>query len=295
MKLAKRLATMLMCVCLVVPCLTMMVQAATPGKILLGEATAKAGEEVTVSLKAQVDAGIGNRTITISYDSSILQFVSASSTTKVSDGELQYKSEQGINSLYNETELDKLTFKALKDGTATISVKTADVKSSFEITWTYFDGKVTVSGGTPVTSTPSTDSETTETPDDQTAEEQTDDEVVVNEDAEVVISNTTTITLISDVSNVVLSERYAETFGHLCKRIIPPYTVLVILNHKTCIMFRSLFYSSYCTGARAPKAPLCKGSCQRPLTEGLTTPPSKIKDFAHLPLHRGGFGALHIL
>lgn len=211
MKLAKRLATMLMCVCLVVPCLTMMVQAATPGKILLGEATAKAGDEVTVGLKAQVDAGIGNRTITISYDSSILQFVSASSTTKVSDGELQYKSEQGINSLYNETELDKLTFKALKDGTATISVKTADVKSSFEITWTYFDGKVTVSGGTPVTSTPSTDSQTTETPDDQTAEEQTDDEVVVNEDAEVVISNTTTITLISDVSNVVLSERYAET------------------------------------------------------------------------------------
>ena len=25
--------------------------------------------------------------------------------------------------------------------------------------------------------------------------------------------------------------------------------------------------------------------------EGLTTPPSKIKDFAHLPLHMGGFGA----
>ena len=27
-------------------------------------------------------------------------------------------------------------------------------------------------------------------------------------------------------------------------------------------------------------------------TEGLTTPPSEIKDFAHLPLHRGGFGAV---
>ena len=30
------------------------------------------------------------------------------------------------------------------------------------------------------------------------------------------------------------------------------------------------------------------------LTEGLTTPPSKIEDFAHLPLHRGGFGAVRI-
>ena len=48
-----------------------------------------------------------------------------------------------------------------------------------------------------------------------------------------------------------------------------------------------------CTGAGAPKAPLCKGSCQpNRLTEGLTTPPSKIKDFAHLPLHRGGFGTV---
>ena len=55
------------------------------------------------------------------------------------------------------------------------------------------------------------------------------------------------------------------------------------------------------------KAPLCKGRCQ--LTEGLfyevfqilsyilyilnfsfTTPPAKITDFCHLPLHRGGFG-----
>ena len=27
-------------------------------------------------------------------------------------------------------------------------------------------------------------------------------------------------------------------------------------------------------------------------TEGLTTPPSEIIDFAHLPLHRGGFGAV---
>ena len=214
MKLAKRLVTMLLCACLVVPCLTMVVQAATPGKILLGEATAKAGDDVTVSLKAHVDAGIGNRTITISYDSSVLQFVSGTNTTKVSEGELKYESEQGINSLYNETELDKLTFKALKDGTAKISIKSAEVKSSFDITWTYYDGKVTVSGGTPVTSTPSTDTTTTETPDDATTEEteETEDDMMLGDvDAEVVISNTTTITLISDVSNVVLSERYAET------------------------------------------------------------------------------------
>lgn len=211
MKLAKRLATMLMCLCLVVPCFSMMVQAATPGKILLGEATAKAGEEVTVSLKAQVDAGIGKRTITISYDSNVLQFVSASNTTKVSDGELKYESEQGINSLYNETELDKLAFKALKDGTATISIKSADVSSSFDLTWTYYDGKVTVSGGTPVTTTPSTDEETTETTDEEATDETEDDAVVGGVDAEVVISNTTTITLIADVSDVILSERYSET------------------------------------------------------------------------------------
>ena len=38
---------------------------------------------------------------------------------------------------------------------------------------------------------------------------------------------------------------------------------------------------------------LAAASCQpNRLTEGLTTPPSKIEDFAHLPLHKGGFGAV---
>ena len=43
-----------------------------------------------------------------------------------------------------------------------------------------------------------------------------------------------------------------------------------------------------------PKTPLCKGSCQPSrLTEGLTTPPSR-RSAAHLPLHRGGFGAVQL-
>ena len=44
----------------------------------------------------------------------------------------------------------------------------------------------------------------------------------------------------------------------------------------------------------APRLPCVKGAgktgtSEPVLTEGLTTPPSEIKDFAHLPLHRGGF------
>ena len=214
MKLAKRLATMLMCVCLVVPFFSMMVSAATPGTIKVDSATAKAGEEVTVSLKAKVDAGIGNRTITISYDSSLLEFVSGSGVTKVSDGELKYESTEGINSLYSEKELASMKFKALSEGTATVKVKSYDIKSSFELTWTCHDGKVTIGGGTsttPSTTQPSDDT-TTETPSDDTAtEEPADDAEVSGVDAEVVISNSTTITLITDVSNVILPDRYAET------------------------------------------------------------------------------------
>ena len=46
-----------------------------------------------------------------------------------------------------------------------------------------------------------------------------------------------------------------------------------------------------------PKAPLCKGGCQKSMIFdwGIvgfrTTPPVKIEDFDHLPLHRGGLGA----
>lgn len=214
MKLAKKLATMLMCVCLVVPCFSMMAQAATKGEIKVGSATAKAGDEVTVAISAKVDAGIGKRTMSISYDSGLLQFVSGTNVTKVSDGELEYSAEDGINSLYRETELTKITFKALSEGTATVKVKTYDIKSSFDLSWTCHDGKVTIGGGTsvaPETTEPSDDTTTEEPSDDTTTEEPADDAEVSGTDAEVVISNSTKITLITDVSNVILPERYAET------------------------------------------------------------------------------------
>lgn len=212
MKLAKKIATMLMCVCLVVPCFSMMVSAATPGKITVGSATAKAGDEVTVTLTAKVDAGIGKRTLSISYDSQLLEFVGGTNVSKVSEGELEYAAENGINSLYNETELSKLTFKALSEGTATVKVKTYDIKSSFDLSWTCHDGKITISGGTSVApeTTPS-DGEVTENPETDATEEPADDTAVEGVDAEVVISNSTTITLIEDVSNIILPERYAET------------------------------------------------------------------------------------
>ena len=213
MKLAKKLATILMCVCLVVPCLSMMVSAATPGTIKVSSATAKAGEEVTVTLNAKVDAGIGKRTMSISYDSSLLEFVSGTNVTKVTDGELEYAEETGINSLYSEKQLTSMTFKALSEGTATVKVKTYDIKSSFDLSWTCHDGQITIGGGTsvaPETTQPSDDA-TTETPSDDVTEEPADDTEVSVTDAEVVISNSTSITLIPDVSDVILPERYAET------------------------------------------------------------------------------------
>ena len=48
------------------------------------------------------------------------------------------------------------------------------------------------------------------------------------------------------------------------------------------------------------KAPLCKGGCRKSLIFDwgivvFTIPPSKIVDFAHLPLHKGGSRyALHL-
>ena len=213
MKLAKKLATMFMCACLVVPFFSMMVNAATPGTINVSSATAKSGEEVTVTLSAKVDAGIGKRTMSISYDSALLEFVSGSGITKLSDGELEYAAEEGINSLYRETELTKMTFKALSDGTATVKVKTFDIKSSFELTWTCHDGKVTIGAGastTPSTTEPSDDT-TDEPTDDAVADKPADDTEVIGSDAEVVISNSTTITLITDVSDIILPERYVET------------------------------------------------------------------------------------
>ena len=71
------------------------------------------------------------------------------------------------------------------------------------------------------------------------------------------------------------------------------------------VRFTNWNLSFSCCGAGAPKAPLCKGSCQRKLTEGLSQSKvsyshwlSQIRNIllhnpsgpaGHLPLHKGGF------
>ena len=224
MKLGRKIATWFLCMCLVVPCFSMMAHAAVNGKLSFENQTAEAGQEVTVTLKGQVDAGVGGRKITITYDSALLEFVSGTNTTKVSDGELQYEASEEIKSMYTAKELCQITFKALGNGTAKVGVSTYDISSSYEIEWTCHNAEVTISGGTPV----EPEDEQVEAPEDETVDEPTeekpeDEQVeetpvekpaeddVASSGAEVVISNTTTITLIEDVSEIILPERYNET------------------------------------------------------------------------------------
>ena len=221
MKLVRRIATLFLCMCLVVPCFTMMTHAAAKGTLSFENKEVKAGEEFSVSLKGQVDAGIGGRKVTITYDSALLEFVSGTNTTKVSDGELQYEASEEINSLYNAKEFCQLTFKALGNGTAKVGISTYDIKSSYEIEWTCHDAEVAISGGESVEQeeteapTEEVEQEETETPTEETEQEETEtpseEEETTENDAQVVISNTTTITILSDVSEIVLPERYNET------------------------------------------------------------------------------------
>lgn len=122
MKMMKKLATMLLAVCLVVPVFSMLTHAA--GQIQFTDPSAKVGEtvEVTVALKAGIT--LGDVKVVVKYDTDMLKFESGSGVTE-SEGKLTY-SGKGSDSTLRYT----MKFQALKEGTTKLTVSDSTIKSS---------------------------------------------------------------------------------------------------------------------------------------------------------------------
>ena len=97
---------------------------ALSANIQFSDPSAKVGEEFTVSMHVQGDSAISNTNIVLSYDSEKMEFVSGDSASG-SGGELTVKSSGNEADVYYS-----LRFKALKDGSAAIQVKSATLEDS---------------------------------------------------------------------------------------------------------------------------------------------------------------------
>lgn len=144
MKIMKKIVTMLLAVCLIVPCFANAVYAAD-GRISFGDPTTKAGETFTMNAAVRTTAGnIGDVKIKMAYDSSALSFVSGDGVTKDGDGTLTY------SGTGNSGELKfTMTFQALKEGTTSVSVSeySASMADGSTLTCQQGSSSVTVEAG----------------------------------------------------------------------------------------------------------------------------------------------------
>ena len=119
MKAMKKLASVILAVCLVFPVMPVVVNAAE-GELMFSDPETKVGENVSVDLVINAaGAPIGDADVTMSYDTSALEFVSGSGVQADGAGKLTYFG-SGTGS---ETELrTTMEFRALKAGDAQITV-----------------------------------------------------------------------------------------------------------------------------------------------------------------------------
>lgn len=201
MKLTKKITTVLVSLCMLLSC--SMLTFAANGQLMFTDPSTKVGETVEVKGVVQVDASLGleDMTINLKYDTTKLKFKNADEVTEAEAGKLTF-SRVGVENSYRVEYL--MYFEAIAEGTAKIEILDCNV-------WTTTDEKVYPALGTstitiaPGEVPPAEEPPATEEPPVEKPTETPDGDIVIR------ISETTSITLLSEISQVTLPSRYLAT------------------------------------------------------------------------------------
>lgn len=202
MKLAKRIATLLVVLCMTFGC--SMLAFAANGQLMFTDPSTKVGEVVEVKGVVQVDPSLGleDMTINLKYDTSKLKFKSADEVTEVEPGKLTF-SRVGVENPYRVEYF--MSFEVLAEGTTKIEILDCNV-------WTTTDEKVYPALGTSTITIAPGEVPPAEEPVAPPVEEPTDVPTETpSGEIKIRISDTTTITLLSEISQVTLPSRYLAT------------------------------------------------------------------------------------
>lgn len=146
MRLLKKVRTILLCVCMLVPVLGMTALAAD-GRISFSDPQTAVGDEVEVKCVVKSSgSSLGDVEVTFSYDSDSLRFVSGEDVTKTANGTLVYSGDG------SGTEVSfVMTFQAKKQGSTKITVSGSNVSSASGSNLTFDAGNstVTIAAGDP--------------------------------------------------------------------------------------------------------------------------------------------------
>jgi len=232
MKAMKKIVMMLICICLVVPCFAV-VSHADNNAIRFNDPKTKTAEEFEVTGYVETTSAVSGVKLVFSYDTEYLKFISGNSIVETTPGKLEYRNVNSYESLPATGRLVfAMKFQALKEGTTKVTIAEADIESAVA-SWKQGNSTIKIEKGeevvitdpetttpettTPETTTPETTDPETTTPE-TTTPETTDPETTIPETTdpepdtnELMISNATSITLITDVSDIILPEKYIET------------------------------------------------------------------------------------
>lgn len=132
MKVMKKIAIIMLSICLMLPCFSMVSFAANDGKIMFTDHNRPAiqtGTELKIKGVVQKSKGnFGEIEITMTYDSTRLNFKNGDNVTKVEDGKIKYVG-NGANVQGNRIEFF-MTFEALKAGNTALKIESATVKNT---------------------------------------------------------------------------------------------------------------------------------------------------------------------
>ncbi len=162
MKTMKKIAGLLLAICLIVPCFSLLTHAAN-GKIMFTDPSTKVGETLQLKGVLEADAAIEDRKIVMKYDTAMLKFKNGDGVTETSAGQLTYEvkgqqSGRRVEFLMN--------FDVLKEGSTKVEVVSYEAwtTGNAQITCQRGSSTITIAEGTPVT----TPTEEPTTPTDET-------------------------------------------------------------------------------------------------------------------------------
>ena len=150
MKVMRKVATLLLAICLVVPCFSMVSHAAN--RIMFEDPSTAVGQTLQLKGVIQTDAAMEDREVVMTYDTSMLKFKSGDNVTETGAGELTYKATGAAETQRVEF---LMSFEVLKEGTTQVKVKSHTVYSTTDAKLTCQEGysAITIAAGDGTTAT----------------------------------------------------------------------------------------------------------------------------------------------
>ena len=146
MKIRKKISSVILALCLLVPCFSM-VAIAADGKISFSDPSTKVGDMVEVKCAVRSTGGsLGNVEVQLSYDSEALSFDSGDGAESEEDGSVTLAGNGG-----SSEQVFMLKFQALKEGSTQITISGATIASASgsELTLDQGNSTVKIAAGDP--------------------------------------------------------------------------------------------------------------------------------------------------